>query len=129
MNEFKIVIARLKSFQYALTGIAYLLKTQYNFWIHIGLTALTIVFGVILKINFSEWCLIIFAIGFVLSAEAFNTALEVLTDLVSPQYNEKAKIVKDVSAAGVLLSTLTSLAIGFIVFLPKVWIWVETIKK
>lgn len=128
MNEFKIA-ARLKSFQYAFAGIFHLFKTQHNFWIHIGLTTLTIVLGFILKINFTDWCLIIFAIGFVLAAEAFNTALEVLTDLVSPQYNEKAKIIKDVSAAGVLLSALTSFAIGLIVFLPKAWNWMETIVK
>ena len=119
MNEFKIT-ARLKSFKYAIAGITYLFKTQHNSWIQAVLSAFAIALGFILKINFSEWCLIIFAIGLVLSAEAFNTALEVLTDLVSPQYNEKAKIIKDVSAAGVLLSALTSLSIGLIVFIPKI---------
>jgi len=128
MERFSIA-ARLKSFQYAIAGLVYLFKSQHNSWIHACLTAFAIILGFILKVSFSEWCLIIFAIGFVLSAEAFNTALEVLTDLVSPQYNEKAKIIKDVSAAGVLLAALTSLAIGLIIFLPKFWNLMEAIAK
>jgi diacylglycerol kinase len=52
----------------------------------------------------------------VFAAEAFNTAIEVLTDLVTPEYNNKAKIVKDVSAAGVLIAAITAVAIGVVVF-------------
>ncbi len=115
VKEFSLV-NRLKSFRYATSGILYLFKTQHNSWIHAGFAIAAIVLCFLLKVNVTEWCLIIFAIGFVLVAETINTSLEVLTDLVSPQYNEKAKIVKDVSAAAALTSALTSLLIGLIVF-------------
>lgn len=123
MNKFNVA-ARLKSFKYAFAGIVYVLKTQHNFWIHISLGTFAIILGLFLNLTSTEWCLVIFAIGFVVVAEAFNTAFEALTDLVSPQYNEKAKVVKDVSAAAVLLSTITSFTVGSIVFLPKAWSWV-----
>jgi undecaprenol kinase/diacylglycerol kinase (ATP) len=119
-QRFKI-IARLKSFKYAFSGINHLFRTQHNFRFQISLTFFTIILGYLLNISLSEWCYTIFAIGFVLSAEAFNTALEVLTDFVSPQYNEKAKIIKDLGAAAVLLSALTAFIVGMIIFLPKFW--------
>jgi diacylglycerol kinase (ATP) len=108
--------ARFKSLKYAAEGLAYLLKTQPNSWIHVTAMAAVIVVGVVLHINTMDWCLIVFAIGFVFAAEAFNTAVEVLTDLVSREYNDKAKIVKDGSAPGVLIAAITAVVIGVVVF-------------
>lgn len=111
--------ARIKSFGYALAGLRYLISTQHNAWIHLVLTVIVVALGFFLHLNTTEWCLIIVAIGLVLLAEAFNTAIEVLTDLVSPHYHAKAKIVKDVSAGAVLVAALMAAVIGFIVFFPK----------
>jgi diacylglycerol kinase len=107
---------RGSSLKYAFDGIAYLFKRQPNFWIHTIAALAVIILGFVFKISGTEWCLVIFAIGFVIAAEAFNTAIEVLIDLVSPKYNEKAKIVKDVAAAAVLVAAITSVVIGVIVF-------------
>ena len=114
------VKARAKSFVFALSGIKYFFSTQHNSWIQVAAAAAAVALGYFLKINSSEWCWIIFCIGAVFTAEIFNTAIEALTDLVSPGKNEIAGRVKDLAAGGVLLTSITSLIIGVIIFLPRI---------
>ncbi len=111
---------RLNSFVYAFKGIAHAFKTQANFRIHLLISALVIMGGFWYGISTAEWIWIIFAIGMVISAELFNTALEILTDLVSPCKNEKAGKAKDLAAGAVLMAAITAAAIGLVIFLPKI---------
>ena len=67
-----------------------------------------------------EWVAIIFAVGLVIVAETFNTAIEIDINLTSPEYHPYARDTKDVAAAAVLLSVFTAIIIGLIIFLPKV---------
>lgn len=69
--------------------------------------------------NGSEWLWIVAAITFVLVAELFNTALELLVDLVSPGYNKAAGIVKDLASAAVLLAAVFAVIVALIIFTPK----------
>jgi diacylglycerol kinase len=110
----------LKSFGYAFNGLKEASATQPNFKIHILSTIVVITGGLFFKIGVTEWALLLFAIGMVTAAECFNTSLEYLTNLVSPQHNVIAGKVKDLSAAGVLISAVVALAIGLIVFIPKI---------
>lgn len=73
------------------------------------------------RIDVIEWVAILFAIGFVLTTEIINTALENICDLISKERNERIKTIKDLSAAAVLISAITALVIGIIVFLPKLF--------
>jgi diacylglycerol kinase len=75
---------------------------------------------VLLKLNFYEWIAVTFAIGFVISVEIINTVIENMADFVSPTKNDKIKKIKDLSAAAVLISSMTALTIGLIVFIPKI---------
>lgn len=109
----------IKSFGYAFSGSAYAFGTQLNFKIHCLALVLVATLGWYLDLTLQEWLWIAGVSGMVIMAELFNTAVEVLVDLVSPSYNEKAKIVKDVSAAAVLVAALTAVVIGLIIFLPK----------
>ena len=111
---------RLKSFSFAFSGIKVLLKHEHNARIHQVILILVIIAGVLLKISASGWIAILLAAGLVFASECFNTAIENLSDVVSPEKNEKIKIAKDVAAAGVLISALTSVIIGIIVFLPAI---------
>lgn len=111
--------ARIKSFSFAINGIKLFFKSQHNAWIHAVATVMVISSGYVLDASTTEWCFLLFAIGFVFTAEAFNTAIEYLTDLVSPEYNETAGRVKDVAAGAVLIASVTALIIGCIIFLPK----------
>ena len=79
-----------------------------------------IVLGWRLEVSTSEWCFLMLGISFVLVAEAFNTAIEALTDLASPNFHKLAKTAKDVGAGAVLLAAVTALVVGLIVFGPKV---------
>lgn len=69
----------------------------------------------------AEWLWVIMASGVVLMAELMNTAMEVLVDLVSPDLHPKAKIIKDVAAAAVLVTALTAVVIGLLIFIPKIF--------
>lgn len=112
---------RLKSFKYAFKGMADLLKSQPNARIHLFLTILSVSAGVYFQLPSLEWYIIIICIGLVFAAEAFNTALEYLTDLVSPEYNELAGKAKDAAAAGVLFVAIAAFIIGFCIFVPRIY--------
>jgi diacylglycerol kinase len=116
------VKARIKSFSYAIQGINTFLKTQHNAWIHAFATVLVIVLGNIVRLSFSEWCLIFLAIALVFITEMLNTAIEFLTDLASPEFHPLAKKTKDVAAAAVLVASIIAVVIGVIIFVPK---WIE----
>ena len=73
-----------------------------------------------LKISPAQWTAIALAAGLVLAAEAFNTAIEVLCDAVKPDIDPAVRRVKDLAAAGVLISALTSIVVGLIVFIPAI---------
>lgn len=107
------------SFGYAFKGIGYAVKTQLNFRVELVTAALSVWLGFALHISVNEWQWVILNIVLVLMAELFNTAIEFLTDLVSPGYNELAGRVKDVSAGAVLVSCFFALSSGSIIFLPK----------
>lgn len=112
---------RILSFGFAIQGLITFFKTQHNAWIHLLATIVVITMGFVLNVDRTEWCWLIIAIGFVFAAEMFNTAIEFLTDLVSPQFHPTAKKVKDVAAGAVLIAALSALAIGIIIFAPKLF--------
>lgn len=116
---------RIESFKFAFQGIGHFVKSEPNVIIHLIAAVIAVSLGIFFEINITEWCLIVLAIGMVLSAEAFNTALEYLTDLVSPDYHELAGKTKDVAAAAVLITAISAATIGAIIFLPKILAWLK----
>ena len=110
----------INSFKYALQGFASSFRTERNMKIHVVATILVIILGIYLKLNLIELSIITIAIVIVISAELFNTAIETIVDMVSPQKNEKAKLAKDISAGAVLILAIGSAIVGFIIFLPKI---------
>ncbi len=112
---------RLNSFKYAFKGIKELFLNTPNARIHFVFVVALIICGFIFQISVTEWCLVIICIGLVLAAEAFNTALEHFTDLVSPDYHPLAGKAKDVAAGAVLLAAISAATVGTIIFLPKGW--------
>ncbi len=118
MEKFSIN-KRIKSFKYAFNGIKEAIKTQHNLQIHIVAMILTIFCGIFVKINQTEWLMLIIIFAIVIAMEIINSAVELLTDLVSPQHNIKAGKVKDMSAGAVLISAIAAFIIGIIIFVPK----------
>ena len=83
------------------------------------MTVLVIIAGLLFRISTAEWIAVIFAIGLVLAAEAVNSAIERLSDVIQPEKDERIRDVKDISAGAVLICAITAAIIGIIVFLPK----------
>jgi diacylglycerol kinase len=109
----------IKSFGYAFKGIYDLLRLEPNSRIHLLATVCALIAGILLRISRSEWCIILIVIALVWAAEAFNTAIEKLTDHLFPEYNETARFAKDVAAGAVLVCAMAALVCGLIIFIPK----------
>ena len=109
-----------KGFYFAWKGISYSFSTQPNFRIHCLIALFVINAGFYFALNTVEWLWIIAATAVVFIVELFNTAIETLVDLVSPEFNPKAGLIKDISAAAVLIAAFMALIIGILIFLPKI---------
>jgi len=110
------ILKRAKSFVHAGRGIWIFLKTTHNAWIQVFIMILAVFLGFYFKITIFEWVFLVFAGGFVLVSEAFNTAIEIDIDLTSPEYHPYARDTKDIAAGAVLMSSLTALLIGILIF-------------
>ena len=108
------------SFVYAFNGLKIMILEEPNSRIHLFAAICTIIAGILLKVSLNEWIALVFAIGFVITLEIVNSAIENIADFISPGKDEMIKKIKDLSASGVLVSTITALMIGLIIFLPKI---------
>ncbi|MCB0703812.1 MAG: diacylglycerol kinase family protein [Saprospiraceae bacterium] len=113
--------SRIRSFKFAGIGIRELFTSQPNARIHLFVALVVTVSGFLLKISILEWCIVIVTIFGVLAAEAFNSAIENLTDLVSPDFHPLAGKTKDLAAAAVLFMAIGAVLVGFLIFGPKIW--------
>jgi diacylglycerol kinase (ATP) len=111
--------ARLASFGHALRGIAELVATQHNAWVHGAATGVVLALAVGLGISAGEWLAVVLAISLVWSAEAMNTAFEALCDVASPDHHPLVRRAKDVAAGAVLVSAVGAAVVGLIVFAPR----------
>ena len=111
----------LKSLRHAARGLATLIATQSNARIHLGVTAAVVLLALSLGLSSSEWCWLIGAAALVWTAEALNTAIELLGDAASGgNHHPLVGKAKDVAAAGVLLAAMGAALIGVIILLPQV---------
>ena len=75
----------------------------------------------------TEWIICIALFGLVISAEMFNTAIEYVVDIASPEKQEKAKRAKDIAAGAVLVNAIVSAIIGLQIFIPKIIIFFQNL--
>lgn len=109
---------RYNSFKFALRGINSAFRSEPHMRLHV-LTALAVIIaGFFFNITALEWCLLAGCIGLVFTAEIFNTAIETITNLVSPEWNDLAGKTKDLAAGAVLAASITAAVVGTIIFLP-----------
>jgi diacylglycerol kinase len=111
----------LASFGYAFAGLRYTFHTQRNFRIHIVVALLATAAGLLLGLSWAEWAVLAVMVVLVLGAEMANTMVEALVDLVTQEHHDLAKAAKDVAAGIVLLTAIGSVAVGALLFLPKLW--------
>lgn len=110
----------VNSFRYAFCGICEAYKGEQNLKIHTVIAVLVVIFGFVFQISYLEWFVCLILVGLVLMAEFFNTAIEYVVDLASPNIHPLAKLAKDTASAGVLMMAIISAIIGLIIFVPKV---------
>ena len=109
---------QLRSFGYAWQGIRCCVGKEQNLSFHLIATVCVVVAGFCFGITRSEWMAIVICIGLVIAAELFNSAIERLVDLVSPQRHPVAGQVKDIAAGAVLVCALAAMVVGLIIFVP-----------
>jgi len=112
---------RISSFRYAFQGLSDLFRHQPNARIHLLAAVLAVALGFYYHISRMEWIALSICITLVLALEALNTALEYLTDLVSPDFHPLAGKAKDVAAAAVLLAAAGAVVVGLLIFIPHLF--------
>ena len=103
---------QIRSFGYAWKGLRQCIGKEQNLSFHLITTI------ILFDITRTEWMIIILCIGMVVAAELFNTAIERLVDLVSPERHPIAGQVKDIAAGAVLVCAVAAAIIGGIIFIP-----------
>jgi diacylglycerol kinase len=110
----------LRSFGYAFAGLGHLLRTQRNFRIELAIGLVALVAAAWWHVERWEWAVLVLTISLVLIVEAVNTAIENAVTLASPSVDPRAKAAKDVSAAAVLIAAFAAVAVGAIIFIPRI---------
>ncbi|WP_310377505.1 diacylglycerol kinase family protein [Flavobacterium sp.] len=111
---------RLKSITFAFKGAIKLISTEHSIMVQFSTALLLIAAGFYFKISTTEWLFQTLAIGLVLSIEGLNTAVEKVADFIHPEYHERIGFIKDIAAGAVFFAALTAIAIGLIIYLPKI---------
>ena len=112
--------ARLRSFRYAFAGVRLLFGKEHNARIHATITVLVVVAGIVLRVSPMEWGVLVICIGMVLSAEAFNSAIERVANYLTTERDDRIRDIKDLAAGAVLLCAIASAVAGLIVFVPHI---------
>lgn len=110
-----------KSFKYSYEGLKYAYINEQSLTIHISVASIVILAGILLKISQMQWLFILMCIGIIMATELINTSIEATIDLISPEYNQLAKIAKDTASAAVFVFSVVALSGGLIIFLPKLF--------
>lgn len=110
----------LASFKCAWAGLVYAYSNEQSLWLHGIGSIVIIILGIIFKIGFYKWAVLILAIIVVLTAELLNTAIEATVDLVTKKFHPLAKVAKDCGAAAGGITGITLLIISLYIFLPYV---------
>lgn len=108
------------SFQRAASGIIWAFTTQPNFLVHLILASVALFSGLFFRITAIEMIIIVFTIILGLIVEMINTSIEAMTDLISREYSQDAKIAKDVAAGMMLVTAIGSVIVASYIFLPRI---------
>jgi len=111
---------RLKSFKYAFLGAYKLATTEHSVMVQLAIGTVMTFAGFYFNISMTEWMFQTFAIGLIISIEGLNTASEKIADFIHPEYHDKIGFIKDIAAGAVLFAALTGVAIGAMIYLPKI---------
>lgn len=124
MGEFErdttFLTGRFKSMGFALKGAYKLITTEHSVMVQSSIGVVMIIAGFYFHISHEEWLIQTLAIGLVLGVEGLNTAVEKVADFIHPEFHEKIGFIKDIAAGAVFFAAMTAIAIGAIIYLPKI---------
>lgn len=110
----------IDSFNYAIDGIIYTLKTQKNMRIHFIITFLILILSLFFDFSRVEILLLFFSVTLVIISEMINTAIEKTIDMYTDEFHPLAKIAKNVAAGAVLISAINSIIVGYLLFFDRI---------
>ena len=114
----------IRSFEFALTGIKTVYREERNMRTHTIAGILTIIAGIIFRLNRWEWLWLLLSIFLVLVMEMINTAFENVVDMVTDfHFHSIGKKIKDMAAEAVFLTACFAIIVGMFIFLPKIYQW------
>lgn len=106
-----------KSFRYAQHGLKRVAHEEQNFAVELLIGLIAVILAGLLKFGLIEWAILLLTIGFVLLAELLNSAVERVSDLLKPRLDIGVKEIKDIMAAGVFVTAIIAVTIGFLLFI------------
>ncbi|MCM8764660.1 MAG: diacylglycerol kinase [Candidatus Omnitrophica bacterium] len=106
----------VESFTNSFRGLFYALKNERNLRIHFGIGCIVILGGVFFRLPFVDFLVLVLVVSMVIIAEILNTAIEMFSDMFFDQYHVQIRKIKDVAASAVLVSAITSVIIGYLIF-------------
>jgi diacylglycerol kinase len=112
-----VIIALIRSFHHAFSGIGWALRTQRNLRIHALATLLVVALGLVKNISSWQWCAVFICISLVWAAELMNSALEALCDRITQEPDEHIRRAKDAAAGAVLVCAIISVIVAALIFL------------
>ena len=112
---------RIKSIGYAFKGAMLLLKTEASIKIQLCIALLITAAGFYFEISSTEWIVQILAISIIMSVEGINTAIESIADFIHPEHHTKIGFIKDIAAGAVFIAAILAVAIGLIIYIPKIF--------
>ena len=110
----------LRSFKYSFEGLRYAYINEQSLLIHVTVGLLIVILGICLQISQMQWLFVLMCIGIIMATELINTSIEATIDLISPEYNQLAKIAKDTASAAVFVFSMVAAVGGLIIFVPKI---------
>lgn len=110
---------RFKSVGFAAKGAYKLITTEHSVMVQFSIAIVLIAAGFYFNISTTEWLIQTLAIGIVLSIEGLNTAVEKIADFIHPEFHDRIGFIKDIAAGAVFFAALTAIAIGCIIYIPK----------
>ncbi|MEI7749896.1 MAG: diacylglycerol kinase family protein [Candidatus Moraniibacteriota bacterium] len=109
-----------KSFRHATDGIRSAFSTERNLRIEFMLGAMSIILSFLLPLSITERAVVFLTIGVILPLEIVNTCFERLMDVLSPQYHESVRVIKDLTAGAVLIASIAATFVGLVIFVPHI---------
>lgn len=106
------------SLRIAISGLKITFKKEQSFRIQVFIGLIVILLMFVLKLNPLEKSVLIIVIAMVLSLELINSQIERFLDVIQPSYQPEVKLIKDISAAAVLIAALGAIVVGVVILLP-----------